>query len=214
MRTRAALLIAAFAILVVGASAIVTSHLGGQDWPTPPMPDTATRLITPTEAASSLTDESPAGDDGSSVQRTAHRGGRRHGTLERRPRGERPGRAHGTAQRSGRRSGAHRAGPNRGRGTGAPAPAPQPTPSPPADPDVPDESTPVQVDPAPAAPVAGAGADDSSQARPDAGVPVPAPGDEVIVIVPDAGSDAAPRTGKHGGSTGQGAVEDRVGRLP
>jgi len=57
MRTLPALLLAAFVTLVIVASATLATQFGGADWPTPPTPDTATRLITPTEAAGRATDD-------------------------------------------------------------------------------------------------------------------------------------------------------------
>ena len=59
MRTLPVILLAALTALVIAVSAVLTaSHFGMRDWPTPPMPDTATRLITPTEAAGRTSDRS------------------------------------------------------------------------------------------------------------------------------------------------------------
>ena len=55
MRTLPAILLAAFTALVILASAILTTQFGTHDWPTPPTPDTASRLVTPTEGAARAT---------------------------------------------------------------------------------------------------------------------------------------------------------------
>jgi hypothetical protein len=65
MRTRLAILLAAVVAFTLVASALMTSQLGMRDWPTAPTPDTATRLITPSEAAGRTADasSSDSGDD-------------------------------------------------------------------------------------------------------------------------------------------------------
>jgi hypothetical protein len=62
MRTRLAILLAAVAGLVFAASTVMTNHLGMRDWPTAPAPDTATRVITPSEAAGRAADPARGGD--------------------------------------------------------------------------------------------------------------------------------------------------------
>ena len=61
MRTRLTILLALTVALAIGASALMTSQLGIHEWPTAPAPDTATRLITPSEAVGRVTDRA-AGD--------------------------------------------------------------------------------------------------------------------------------------------------------
>ena len=51
MRTRLALLLIATIALGIGASALMKSQFGMRQWPTAPTPETATRVITPSEAA-------------------------------------------------------------------------------------------------------------------------------------------------------------------
>src|SRR3954452_3667886 len=52
MRSLPAILLAFLTVVAIAVSAVLTaSHFGMRDWPTPPMPDTATRLITPTAKA-------------------------------------------------------------------------------------------------------------------------------------------------------------------
>jgi hypothetical protein len=64
MRSLPAILLATLTALVIAVSVVVTvSHFGMRDWPTPPMPDTATRLITPTEAAEHVRQRMSDADD-------------------------------------------------------------------------------------------------------------------------------------------------------
>ena len=51
MRTRLAILLIVTIALVIGASVLMTSHFGMRQWPTAPTPETATRVITPSETA-------------------------------------------------------------------------------------------------------------------------------------------------------------------
>jgi hypothetical protein len=155
MRSLPAILLAALTVVVIAISAFLTaSHFGMRDWPTPPMPDTATRLITPTEAAERMRERLSKGDDpvevkiavdaGSDARRTErpqHRGtGSRTGHRTRRPatrRGDRSGRRSGHRSSSGPRSGANAnpAPPAADDATGTPAdqqPAPQPAPAEPS----------------------------------------------------------------------------------
>src|SRR5215211_316219 len=76
MRSLPAILLALLTAVVIGVSALATmAHFGVRDWPTPPMPDTATRLITRTEATDHKVKDQPAvGDTGAG---TSHRGQRR-----------------------------------------------------------------------------------------------------------------------------------------
>src|SRR5215208_3574633 len=68
MRSLPAILLAALTAVVIAVSALLTvSHFGMRDWPTPPMPDTATRLITPTEAATKARERLSKGDDAAEV---------------------------------------------------------------------------------------------------------------------------------------------------
>jgi hypothetical protein len=114
MRSLPVILLAALTAVVIAVSAFLTaSHFGMRDWPTPPMPDTATRLITPTEAAgragdradgdgpgAEITADAGASTDARRVERSARGGAsrgsadtrqraRRQGTTSRRSRGER-----------------------------------------------------------------------------------------------------------------------------
>ena len=56
MRTRLAILLALVVALAIGASALLTSQIGVTEWPAAPAPDTASRLITPSEAAGRVAD--------------------------------------------------------------------------------------------------------------------------------------------------------------
>src|SRR3954471_2075448 len=68
MRSYPAILLAALTVVVIAVSVVLTaSHFGMRDWPTPPMPDTATRLITPTEAAAKARERLSKGDDPAEV---------------------------------------------------------------------------------------------------------------------------------------------------
>jgi hypothetical protein len=69
MRTRLAILLALTLALAIGASALLTSQVGMTEWPAAPAPDTATRLITPTEAAGRATDRASDGDRDEPAQR-------------------------------------------------------------------------------------------------------------------------------------------------
>src|SRR5215211_1630770 len=85
MRSLPAILLALLTAVVIGVSALATmAHFGVRDWPTPPMPDTATRLITRTEATDHKVKDQPAGGDPIDVEvvvdtgaGTSHRGQRR-----------------------------------------------------------------------------------------------------------------------------------------
>src|SRR4051812_2720741 len=126
MRSYPAILLAALTVVVIAVSVVLTaSHFGMRDWPTPPMPDTATRLITPTEAATKARERLSKGDDPAEVtiagdagtdarhseRSAAERSTRRAGTGSRRPPSRRG--AH-----SGRRAGEHRPGEHRSGGRG------------------------------------------------------------------------------------------------
>lgn len=172
MRVRAALLVTAFAILVVVASVTVTSHLGVRDWPTPPMPDTATRLITPTEVAGRGRDRVADKGDERSVRTVAAAVAVPAARPERvsREGGSQPAHTR-PAVRTRRTSVRRPAALNNGRRHTSSAPAtPQPVSS--TDRGSRTQSTPAP-DPAPAAPVAqaNAGSGDGSQARPQDVVP-------------------------------------------
>jgi hypothetical protein len=200
MRTRAALLLTAFAILVVAASVIVSSHFGTRDWPTPPLPDTATRLITPTEAAGRISDRS-AGDDHGSARRIAAAGTPRAGRAERSSRGAQRRKAPDT------RRGTARTGDRGGRRGSAHAPAVVTTP--PASTEGPDDSqtpavpTAPATTPAPAAPVVEAGSGDSTQARPqDPASSLPAV--PAVPVAPDPTPVPAPAPSGHGDGGGHG----------
>src|SRR4051812_3405465 len=69
MRTLPAILLVAFVALLILASAALTTQFGVHDWPAPPSPDTATRPVTPTEAAGKATEKAArterAADSGS-----------------------------------------------------------------------------------------------------------------------------------------------------
>jgi hypothetical protein len=197
MRIRAALLLTAFAILVVAASVIVSSHFGMRDWPTPPLPDTATRLITPTEAAGRISDRS-AGDDDGSARRIAAAGTPRAGRVERRGRGARRRKA------ADARRGTVRTGDRGGRRGSAHTPAVETTP--PASTEGTDESqAPVEpttppTTPAPAAPVVEAGSGDGTQARPqDHAPPLPA-----VPVAPDPTPAPVPTPSGDGDGHGHG----------
>ena len=73
MRTRLAILLAAVVATTIAASALMTSQLGMRDWPTAPSPDTATRLITPSEAAGRAADATSSDGDGDLVVERAER---------------------------------------------------------------------------------------------------------------------------------------------
>jgi hypothetical protein len=209
MRTRATLLIAAFTILVVVTSALVTSHFGTHDWPTPPMPDTATRLITPTEAAGRVSDRGASGNDGSVPPSAAAVGSARGGRAERGGQSRRtrtdPSTRRGTSRRSGQSghggSRRHRGG-DRSTAGGSTTHA---TPGHRTD----DGSSPAHTAPsipstAPSSPAIEAGAAGETQARSQD--PAPTPPDE------STGSDAGGSTawgtgsdtghGRHGGHSG------------
>jgi hypothetical protein len=164
MRSLPAILLAALTALVIAASAFLTaSHFGMRDWPTPPMPDTATRLITPTEAIERTRDHLSSSDVELELEVAAQAGGdsrrgvrparraatRRSANRSRRGssrRGDRGGRRSGNPRSDDRRSGGRRAGGRRGAddadtpaqtdgGTGTPATAgPETTPATPAPP--------------------------------------------------------------------------------
>jgi hypothetical protein len=151
MRSLPAILLAALTALVIALTALLTaSHFGMRDWPTPPMPDTATRLITPTEAAGRARERVSSGDDavevkiagdaGADARRTERRhrtGGTRHRADRKRRgasrRGERTGRGssrhEGNRHSNGRRSGNDQAPRTDEPGTGG-TPSPQPAPAP------------------------------------------------------------------------------------
>lgn len=69
MRTRLAILLALTLALAIGASALLTSQVGVTEWPSAPAPDTATRLITPTEAAGRATERASDDDRDEPAQR-------------------------------------------------------------------------------------------------------------------------------------------------
>lgn len=54
MRVLPVIFIGTVVALGVATAMIVSGHFGTRDWPTPPVPDTASRLVTPTEAAGRL----------------------------------------------------------------------------------------------------------------------------------------------------------------
>jgi hypothetical protein len=140
-----------------------------RDWPTPPLPDTATRLITPTEAVGRLSDRATGDDDGSANQavgvgtpRTAPVVGANRGAQRRSAAAVRHGKA---------RSGGHN-------GTGGRTPATTPTPAPATGggnagsaPAATAPATPAAPSPAPIAPVIEAGSAAPTQARPQDGTP-------------------------------------------
>ena len=167
MRSFPAILLAALTVVAIAVSALLTaSHFGMRDWPTPPMPDTATRLITPTEAVTKARERLSKGDDPAEVtiagdagaetrrsERSAAQGTSHRGAKRSRRSGSRRGAS------SGRRSGESRSGDRANHGGGD-------TPAPSADAGT---TAPTQPAPqaAPAAPVTQAGSGEQSQARPD-----------------------------------------------
>jgi hypothetical protein len=186
MRSLHAILLAALTIVVIAVSVILTaSHFGMRNWPTPPMPDTATRLITPTEGAAKVRQRMSDGRDPVEVQVAADAGAdvrrdertARPGTSRRAESGRRSPTRRST--RTGRRSRTSRgdnAGPGSSGGTGTGAA----TPAQPAAP----ESTP-DTPAAPAAPVTEAGSGDQSQARPDQTPPATStPAPPLVPLVP------------------------------
>jgi hypothetical protein len=118
MRSLPVIFLAVLTAAVIGVSAFLTaSHFGMRDWPNPPMPDTATRLITPTEAAGRTSDR--GGDDGVDLEvivdsgagenRRAGRRTRNARTSTRRAARRERSRARGSGSTSGeRRSGNRR----------------------------------------------------------------------------------------------------------
>jgi hypothetical protein len=181
MRTLPAILLAALVALVIIASAVLTTQFGMRDWPTPPMPDTATRLVTPTEAAGRATEKVTRHkqDTDDETGPTAYSGGGSRAPKvrqgDRRPTGERrAGRTRRSASSAGER--------------------PQtPAPSIGTESEQTDEGTDAAPAPVPAAPapvtdgppvVDGPGQD--AQARPQDEPVEPAP---VEPIAPDAGGD-------------------------
>jgi hypothetical protein len=120
MRSLPAIFLAVLTAVVTGVSAFLTaSHFGPRDWPNPPMPDTASRLITPTEAAGRTSDR--GGDDGEilDVKVAADSLAGEARKADRRDRGARTSTRRGSrrserrSRRSGNRRGERRAG-NRG----------------------------------------------------------------------------------------------------
>ena len=200
MRTRAALLIAAFAILVVAASAVVTSHFGMRDWPTPPLPDTATRLITPTEAAGRAGDRATSDGDGGSDTPTVIVRTTRTAPAGRRARGDR---RRSTESRRAATRGSDR-GTRRSGGRGSDGDKNSPVAP------VPDDATvegtpeagiaPAPAAPAPGAPITESGPDGQSQARPNEPV-APLPAVPAVPAVPQPAP--GPVTGGESGTGGR-----------
>jgi len=165
MRSLPAILLATLTAVVIAVSAFLTaSHFGMRDWPTPPMPDTATRLITPTEAAERARERLSKGGDpvdvkiavdaGSDAHRT-ERPEHRAGTSRRGHRGGRSATRRG--ERSGRRSGRRSSGGRRSQGNANPAT--------PAGDDA--TATPAEQQPAPHATPAEPSTGEQAQARSD-----------------------------------------------
>jgi hypothetical protein len=219
MRSLPAILLAALTALVIAVSAFLTaSHFGMRDWPTPPMPDTATRLITPTEAAGRAGDD-VSDDDPIVLETNAGAGAGEAPRVERRtrrgasrsPQAARRGNVR-RGQRSGRRPGDRRASDRRaddGRQT----------------PEAADDSAaasgpePATPEPAPAAPATGTG--DQAQARPDdTASPSTQPPPTLEPIVPGVpaagdgnGQGDSPATDQRPGR-GRGAIRDLLEELP
>lgn len=215
MRSLPAILLAALTTLVIALSAFVTtSHFGMRDWPTPPMPDTATRLITPTEGAGRAGDdvsddapivlETPV-DAGSGEPRRAERPTPRGASREPRAtprgsvrRGERSGRRSNARRESGRRDGERRESPERDDDS---VTAPEPDPSTP--------------EPAPAAPASGAG--EGAQARPDESASpstqAPPTLEPIVPDLPPAEDVQSPVTDS-GRKRGRGTAGDLLHALP
>lgn len=196
MRSRAALLLAVLAVMVIGASVVVTSHFGMQDWPTPPLPDTATRLISPTEAVGRISDLRPGRDDSSGRRIVDARTGQT-GPPERRGRAGQSRRGEHLRQRASRRgdgrarrSGGRPQGRTQDSGDSSPALQPSPLTGTPDRDDEPKVDTPAAPGATPVveaptidlgAVVAPAGSGGQSQARSHG--PAPSEADE------DAGDD-------------------------
>jgi hypothetical protein len=211
MRTRAALLLAAFAILVLVTSAIVTSHFGMRDWPTPPLPDTATRLISPTEAVGRLSDRATGDDDGS-ARPTADAGTAPAGRFEHRA-GVPQRRSRATADRGGSSRRGHsgtRRGTRHGAGGGTPTGGSTPAPGPSSGdaagtPATTTPAEPTTTAPAPTAPLVEAGAGDPTQARPQGPDPqVPVPPVPSVPSVPGGTGDGSGDGHGGGASSGHG----------
>jgi len=208
MRTLPAILLAALTAVAIAVSAFVTaSHFGMRDWPTPPMPDTATRLITPTEAAAKARERLSKGDDASEVTIAGDAGATTH-------RAERP-----AAQRSTHRAGtrSHRAAPQRRSSTGRPSGERRSgnrnhggddASTPAGD----DAATPAPSQPAappagPSAPVAEASSGDQAQARPgDSATQPVVPAPSLPPVVPQLPTAPTP-------SSGHGPIRDLLGHL-
>ena len=190
MRTLPAILLAALVALVILTSALLATQYGTRDWPAPPMPDTATRLITPTEAAGRAGDRIADSGDAVDVKVTVDAGAGDSRRIRPRVRTGVSRRAERTRrdvprrdQRGGRRSG------GRGSHTGGDDPRDPATVSDDAaTPVTPEPSTPA---PAESAPVAEARAGDQTQARPaDPAPSAPAVPDVVVPELPTGGDDA------------------------
>jgi hypothetical protein len=225
MRSLPGILLTALTVVAITVSAFLTaSHFGMRDWPTPPMPDTASRLITPTEAGERLSyGEDPieakvAGEAGEDARRSERR--TRGNGARRTDRVRRGSSRHG--DRSGRRStdrnSANRNAGSRnsdGRNSEPSAPAEDEASTPATD-------QPTAPQPAPATPVTEASSGEQSQARPGTTVTppaVPAPSlDPVVPDPPTGGDDGASSTDggqgeRPGRGRGRGAVRNLLGAL-
>jgi hypothetical protein len=207
MRSFPAILLAALTVVVIGASALLTaSHFGMRDWPTPPMPDTATRLITPTEAATKARERLSKGDDPAEVTIAGDAGAQAR-RSERPATGATSRRAATRTRRgarNGRHSGERRSG-HHGDGRHQTPPAQSGDDAGTAPP-----STPAATQPAPAAPVTQAAAGEQTQARPDDTATPPAtepaiPAPSLPPIVPPLPTTPAP-------SGDDGSGDDSPGR--
>ena len=221
MRTLPGILLSVITAAAIAISAVlVASHFGMRDWPTPPMPDTATRLITPTEAAGKVREQiTTSGDDPIDVPIASDRGS----SADRRPAGvanDRAGRARRDASRTGkRRSGRQASGRRSGgkdrppRGGDATGTGTEDTDDTQAEDDA--QATPSPEAPAEALPVTPAGADqqaradDSTTAEP---VAPAVPDLSVVPAVPAPGEDEDD-AGKGHGHKGDRHEGDRAGRL-
>jgi hypothetical protein len=222
MRPLHAILLAVLTAAVIGVSAFLTvSHFGMRDWPNPPMPDTATRLITPTEAAGRMSDR--GGDDGDVVvtvpdsgdgesDRADRRAQRAQASTRRAPRRS-DRRGHRAGSRSGERRSGNRGGDDRRSADEAGGAAP-------------DSATPPAQGSTTTAPAGAAGtsAGEDSQARPDQTPPPaaepPVTLDPIVPNLPVGGSGddesagdegARPRDGR---GPGRGLVGNLLDQLP
>jgi len=217
MRSLPAILLAALTAVAIAVSAVLmASHFGMRDWPTPPMPDTATRLITPTEAvgraserdADDVVDAEVTADTRADTPRRAAR--RARGGAATRPEGARR-RADGPEnRRSGGRSGSRRSG---GRSNDGRRPAnPAGTETAPAT----TEPQPSEAAPAPTAPPTGSGG--QVQARPDQSTlpetDPPVTLEPIVPVQPDsgdaAGDSADDRPGRKRGRAPAGDLLDQL----